>query len=51
MSGREIYTQPLSSDFDGHFDQQIDLSGEQKGTLLLYIIQGEKIFSEKILIQ
>jgi len=49
LSGREIFQQNLQ-DFDGHYTGDIDLS-KAGGTLLLTIQQGERLFTEKIIVQ
>ena len=48
--GREIHRQELD-DFDGRYDQQIDVRSAAKGTLLLTIRQGERVFTEKVLLK
>lgn len=50
MQGKELYGLTLK-DFSGSFYQQIDLKQAPKGTLLLSIRQGEKVFTEKIILQ
>lgn len=49
LSGREIFQQNLQ-DFDGYYTGDIDLS-KASGTLLLTIQQGERFFTEKIIVQ
>jgi len=50
LQGRELYGLNLK-DFSGSFYQQIDLKQAPKGTLVLSIRQGEKVFTEKIILQ
>jgi murein DD-endopeptidase MepM/ murein hydrolase activator NlpD len=49
-SGREVYSEELN-DFDGKFNKVIDLSKGAVGTMVLSIQQGDKVFSEKIILQ
>lgn len=48
MNGKEIYIERLDN-FDGTYNKEINLK-EAKGTLLLNIKQGDKIISEKIIV-
>ena len=50
LSGKEIYSESLN-DFDGAYNKELDLSKAATGALILSIHQGDKIFSEKIIIQ
>ncbi len=50
LSGREVFRSEVD-DFDGFFDRSIDLSRLAKGTLLLSVEQGDKVFTEKIVVQ
>ncbi|MEM1323803.1 MAG: TonB family protein [Bacteroidota bacterium] len=50
INGKLLYMQPID-DIKGFFNQTIDLSSMPKGTLLLSIIQGDKVYSEKIILQ
>ena len=49
IAGRAIYENNLV-DFSGTFDEEIDLSGKGMGTLVLVITQGNKAFTEKIVL-
>ncbi|MCB0634149.1 MAG: TonB family protein [Saprospiraceae bacterium] len=49
-NGQVIYQQQLPQ-FNGSFDEQIDLSDAPKGTLYLSIQQGEKLHSSTIVLQ
>lgn len=49
IAGRALYENTIS-DFSGVFDEEIDLSGKGMGTLVLIIAQGDKAFTEKILL-
>lgn len=48
--GNEVYREKIL-DFDGRYDNKIDLSGKDKGIYVLQIIQGKKTLSRKILIE
>lgn len=48
LNGRRIY-RTYMRDFDGRFQDQIDLSQAPKGALLLQIRQGRKVFSEQLI--
>lgn len=48
ISGREIYREELPN-FDGNYRKEIDIRQAAKGTLLLNIVQGEKVHTEKII--
>jgi hypothetical protein len=50
ISGKEVYAEELV-DFDGKYNKEIDLSKGAKGTMILSIHQGDKVFSEKIILQ
>ncbi|HEX5625823.1 MAG TPA: PDZ domain-containing protein [Saprospiraceae bacterium] len=50
LNGKEVYSEKLDS-FDGTYNKEIDIQNEAKGTLILNIIQGEKIISEKIFVK
>lgn len=48
--GSEVYKERIM-DFDGSYDNQIDLSGKEKGIYILQIIQKKKTLTQKILIE
>lgn len=48
--GKEVYKEKLL-DFQGTYDNQIDLSGKEKGIYILQISQKKKILTRKILIE
>ncbi len=50
LSGRELFSQQLN-DFDGHYQSTIDLSSAARGTVLLLVQQGDKVYSEKVVLQ
>lgn len=50
LTGRKIYTRQIDN-FEGQFDEEIALKGINLGTVMLIVSQGDKIFSEKIVLQ
>ncbi|MCK5101587.1 MAG: T9SS type A sorting domain-containing protein, partial [Cyclobacteriaceae bacterium] len=48
--GNEVYKEKLL-DFNGTYDNQIDLTGKEKGIYILQIIQKRKALTRKILIE
>lgn len=50
LSGKEVYQQNLK-DFDGSFEEEIDLTGKAKGAFILMVEQNGKVFSEQIAVQ
>ena len=48
--GKEVYKEKLL-DFQGNYDNQIDLSGKEKGIYILQISQKKKMLTRKILIE
>jgi len=48
MEGKVIFSEEIQ-DFDGRYAREIDLGKGQSGGVILQIIQGGEIFSEKIL--
>ena len=49
IAGRPIYEKSIN-DFSGIFDEEIQLAGNGMGTMVLVITQGNKAFTEKILL-
>lgn len=50
MGGKEIYNKALNS-FNGNYDEELDLAKAAKGVLILSVQQGEKTFSERLILQ
>ena len=50
ISGREVYKETLM-DFNGTYDNQIDLTGKEKGLYILQVSQKKKMLTRKILIE
>ena len=48
--GNEVYKEKIL-DFQGDYDNRIDLSGKEKGLYILQIHQKKKMFTRKILIE
>ena len=48
--GKEVYKEKIL-DFNGTYDNQIDLTGKEKGIYILQIIQKRKALTRKILIE
>ena len=49
IAGRTIYEKNMEN-FEGVFDEQIDLPKSKLGTLVLVIAQGKNVFTEKIIL-
>lgn len=49
-SGRQVYDQILK-DFEGSFNQQVDISDQPDGVYFMIVAQGEKQFTRKIVKQ
>lgn len=49
ISGRQLFREELNA-FDGNYFQQFDLSEYAKGTVILYIQQAGKVFTEQIIV-
>lgn len=50
LNGKEVYNEKLN-EFDGVYNKDIDIKNEAKGTLILKIIQGDKIMTQKIIVE
>lgn len=50
ITGKTIFKETLNS-FNGNFNKDIDLSDAQKGQLILYVTQDQKMFVESIIVQ
>ncbi len=50
LQGKELQSLNVQH-FDGSFHEQLDLSKAPKGTLIISVIQGEKVYSDKIILQ
>lgn len=50
LDGKEVYTEKLQS-FEGSYQKEIDLSGQQPGIYLLQVLQGKRALNKKIVIE
>lgn len=49
LAGRQLFREELNA-FSGDYVQQFDLSEYAKGNILIQVLQGNKIFSEQIIV-
>ncbi len=49
MGGRQLFREELNA-FDGQYSQQFDLAEYAKGTIVVHVQQGEKVFTEQIVV-
>ncbi len=49
MSGRQLFREELNA-FDGNYSQQFDLTAYAKGTILIHVLQGEKVYTEQVIV-
>lgn len=49
VSGKEVYREVIQ-DFNGRYDNRIDISNQAKGTYFLNINQGDKIYTEQFIL-
>lgn len=49
ISGRQLFREELNA-FNGQYFQQFDLSEYAKGTIVIHVQQGEKVFTEQIIV-
>ena len=49
LAGRQLFREELNA-FNGEYSQQFDLSEYAKGTILVQVVQGDKIFTEQIVV-
>ena len=49
LSGRQLFREELNA-FDGRYSQQFDLSEYAKGTIIVHVQQGEKVFTEQVIV-
>lgn len=50
ISGKEIYTKSLDN-FEGTFDEDIDISNSEGGTYILEIVKDNKRYNKKVIIE
>ncbi|MBL7804453.1 MAG: PDZ domain-containing protein [Saprospiraceae bacterium] len=49
LSGRQLFREELNA-FNGDYNQQFDLNEYAKGTVVIQVQQGDKIFTEQIIV-
>lgn len=49
MTGRQLFREELNA-FTGDYSQQFDLSEYAKGTIIIQVLQGDKVFTEQIIV-
>lgn len=49
LSGRQLFREELNA-FNGDYSQQFDLSEYAKGAILVQVLQGDKVFTEQIVV-
>jgi hypothetical protein len=49
LSGRQVFREELNA-FAGRYNQQFDLSEYAKGTIIIRVQQGEKVFSDQLVV-
>jgi len=49
MSGRQLFREELNA-FDGNYSQQFDLTAYAKGTILVHVLQGDKVYTEQVIV-
>lgn len=49
LAGRQLFREELNA-FNGDYVQQFDLSEYAKGNILIQVLQGNKVFSEQIIV-
>ena len=49
MSGKQLFREELNA-FNGDYNQQFDLTAYAKGTIIIHVQQGEKVYTEQIIV-
>ncbi len=49
MTGRQLFREELNA-FSGDYYQQFDLTEYAKGTVVIHVLQGDKVFTEQIIV-
>lgn len=49
LSGRQLFREELNA-FNGTYNQQFDLSEYAKGTIVIYVQQGDKVYTEQVIV-
>jgi len=50
MNGKEVYSKFVEN-FEGTFDEDIDISGSEEGAYILEIVKDNKRFNKKVIIE
>lgn len=49
MSGKQLFREELNA-FNGDYNQQFDLTAYAKGTIIIHVQQGDKVYTEQIIV-
>lgn len=49
LGGRQLFREELNA-FDGSYSQQFDLTEYAKGTILVQVLQGDKVYTEQLVV-
>ncbi len=49
LGGRQLFREELNA-FSGDYSQQFDLSEYAKGTIIVHVLQGDKVYTEQVVI-
>lgn len=49
LSGRQLFREELNA-FDGRYNQQFDLADYSKGNIMIQVVQGDKVFTEQMIV-
>jgi len=49
LSGRQLFREELNA-FNGNYSQRFDLTDFASGTVIVHVLQGEKVFAEKLVL-
>jgi len=49
LNGRQLFREELNA-FDGNYNQQFDLAEYAKGTILIQVQQGDKVYTDQIVV-
>ena len=49
LNGRQLFREEMNA-FNGEYQQQFDLSAYAKGTVIIQVVQGGKVFTERVVV-
>jgi len=49
LAGRQLFREELNA-FNGDYAQQFDLSEYAKGTIMIQVVQGDKVYTEQVIV-